>query len=123
MKKIMFFVQKNIPSEKNDVFLCRKIFTVKKNDVFLCRKIFDKKNIGSWSRILKVSVSEGVVLVSNGQVLVSVSDDEVSASDYEVSVSDFEAENPSLFSVILTWICSAHVDLLMLYRLCSPMLS
>ena len=58
---------------------------------FSCRKIFDKKNIGSrsrsWSRILKVSVSEGVVSVSNGQVLVS---------DDEVSVSDDEAETPSL---------------------------
>ena len=43
----------------------------------------------SLSRILKVSVSEGVVSVSNGQV--SVSDDEGS-----VSVSDSEAETPSL---------------------------
>ena len=36
---------------------------------FSCRKIFDKKNIGSRSRILKVSVS-------NGQVSVLVSNDE-----------------------------------------------
>ena len=55
------------------------------------------KNIGSrsrsWSRIFKVSVSEGVVSVSNGQVSVSVlvSDDEVS-----VSVSDDVAETLSL---------------------------
>ena len=41
------------------------------------------------SRILKVSVSEGVVSVSNGQV-----------SDDEVSVSDDEAETPSLIDFI-----------------------
>ena len=55
---------------------------------FLCRKIFDKTNIGSlsrsWSLILKVSVSEGVVSVSNGQVSVS----------FSFSVSDDEAETP-----------------------------
>ena len=60
---------------------------------FTIKKLFDKKNIGSRPRILKVSVSEGVVSVSNGQVSVSVlvSDDEVS-----VSVSVNEAETPSL---------------------------
>ena len=69
-----------------------------KKRCFSWRKIFDKKNIGSrsrsWSRILKVSVSEGVVSVSNGKVLVlvSVSDDSVSVS---VSFSD-EAKTPSL---------------------------
>ena len=63
---------------------------MKKKWCFLCRQIFDKKNIGSLSRILKVSVTEGVVSVSNGQV--SVSNDEVL-----VSVSDDEAETPSLF--------------------------
>ena len=53
------------------------------------------KSIGSrsrsWSRILKVSVLEGVVSISSGQVLVSVS---VSVSVDEVSVSDSEAETP-----------------------------
>ena len=60
---------------------------------FSSKKLFNKKNIGSRSRILKVSVSEGEVSVSNGQVSVSVlvSDDEVS-----VSVSDDEAKTPSL---------------------------
>ena len=61
---------------------------------FSCRQIFDKKNIGSQSRILKVSVSEGVVSVSNGQVLVSVS-----VLDDEVSVSDDEAETPSFINI------------------------
>ena len=49
------------------------------------------KNSGSrsWSRILKVSISAGVVSVSNGQVLVSVSvsDDEVSVSDASLGSS------------------------------------
>ena len=68
---------------------------------FLCRKIFDKKNIGAWtrSRILKVSVSEGVVSVSNGQVLVSVS-----ISDDEVS--DDQAETPSLVCTTCTCMVS-----------------
>ena len=49
--------------------------------------------IGSRSRILKVSVSEGVVSVSNGQFLVSVS---VSNDEVSVLVLDYEAETPSL---------------------------
>ena len=72
-------------------FSCRKIFLVKELR-FPCRIIIDKKNIGSRSRIFKVSVSEGVVSVSNGQV--SVSDDEVL-----VSVSDDETETPWLVQV------------------------
>ncbi len=49
----------------------------------------------SWSQILKVSVSEGVVLISEGLVSVSVLvlDGQVSVL---VSFSDFEAETPSL---------------------------
>ena len=72
-----------------------------KKRCFSCRRIFDKKSIVSRSRILKVTVSEGVVSVSNGQV--SVSDDSVSVSvsvsisvSVSVSVSDDEAETPSL---------------------------
>ncbi len=41
----------------------------------------------SWSQILKVLVSEGVVLISEGLV---------SVSDGQVSVSDLEAETQSL---------------------------
>ena len=65
--------------------------------MFFVKKNIRQEKIGSlsWSRIWKVSVSEGVVSVSNGQVSVSVlvSDDEVSVL---ISVSDDEAETPSL---------------------------
>ena len=74
---------------------------------FSCRKIFDKKYIGSrsrsWSRILKFSVSEGVVSVLNGQV--SVSDDEVSVL---VSVSDEThlAESTQIDNIRKLYICN-----------------
>ena len=59
---------------------------------FFCRKIVNKKNIWSrsrsWSWILKVSVSQGVVSISDGQVSVSVSDDEVETPSL-VSISQF----------------------------------
>ena len=80
------------PQWKNVVF-CVEKYSQWKND---------KKNIGSLSlslsRILKVSVSEGVVSVSNG--MVSISDDEVSVSVL-VSVLDDEAETPSLCSTYI----------------------
>ena len=51
-----------------------------KKYVFCVEKYSTRKilglGLGSWSRILKVSVSEGVVSVSKGQVLVSISADE-----------------------------------------------
>ena len=85
----MSAIDSNILSEKNDVFHGRRNI-LSERKCFLCTKIFDQKNIGSrsrsWTRILKVSVSEGVV---------SVSDDEVS-----VSVLDDEAETPSLVHTI-----------------------
>ena len=54
------------PQWKYDVFLVEK-YSQWKNDVFRVEKYLTRKilGLGSWSRILKVSVSEGVVSVSN----------------------------------------------------------
>ena len=81
-KNTRLVVDSNVPSEK--IMFLWTLKNIRQEKYSVSR---------SWSRILKVSVSEGVVSVSNGMVSVSVS---VSVSDDEVSVSDDEAETPSL---------------------------